>query len=135
MFSINPNNVAKLTLAGNSTITLCSEKTGNHYTYKVKKAEDNNLWFVSLLTGRNNDSDYNYIGIYTKERGFTTTAKTRLSKGCTPIQAVDYFFKRINNIPNQLKVFHEGKCCRCGRTLTTPESIAAGIGPECAKMN
>lgn len=135
MFSINPNNVAKLTLAGNSTITLCSEKTGNHYTYKVKKAEDNNLWFVSLLTGRNNDSDYNYIGIYTKERGFTTTAKTRLSKGCTPIQAIDYFFKRINSIPNQLKVFHEGKCCRCGRTLTTPESIAAGIGPECAKMN
>ena len=25
-----------------------------------------------------------------------------------------------------------GNCCRCGRLLTVPESIAAGIGPECA---
>lgn len=25
-----------------------------------------------------------------------------------------------------------GACCRCGRTLTDPESRAAGIGPTCA---
>lgn len=28
---------------------------------------------------------------------------------------------------------HEGYCIRCNRLLTTPESIAAGIGPICAK--
>lgn len=134
MYNVNSENVARLTLAGNATVTIKSEKTGNHYTYKVKKAEDKDLYFVSLLTGKDNNLDYNYIGIYTRNKGFTTTAKTRLSKGCTPIQAVDFFFKRINNIPSGLKVYHEGKCCRCGRTLTTPESIEAGIGPECAKI-
>ena len=29
------------------------------------------------------------------------------------------------------KVHHEGKCGRCGRKLTTPESCLRGIGPEC----
>jgi len=28
-----------------------------------------------------------------------------------------------------------GICARCGRTLTNPESIARGLGPECAKKN
>ena len=28
-----------------------------------------------------------------------------------------------------LEVWHEGKCCRCGRTLTVPESVKLGIGP------
>lgn len=32
----------------------------------------------------------------------------------------------------KVEVWHEGKCCRCGRKLTVPESIESGIGPECA---
>jgi hypothetical protein len=28
-------------------------------------------------------------------------------------------------------VHHEGRCGRCGRTLTVPESIESGFGPEC----
>jgi hypothetical protein len=31
-----------------------------------------------------------------------------------------------------VEFWHEGKCCRCGRKLTVPASIASGIGPECA---
>jgi hypothetical protein len=37
------------------------------------------------------------------------------------------------SLPEGYKIQHEGKCCRCGRTLTTPESIERGIGPECVK--
>jgi hypothetical protein len=29
-------------------------------------------------------------------------------------------------------VHHEGKCGRCGRKLTVPESVKSGFGPECA---
>lgn len=32
----------------------------------------------------------------------------------------------------KVEVWHEGKCCKCGRKLTVPASIASGIGPECA---
>lgn len=28
----------------------------------------------------------------------------------------------------------EGKCGRCARRLTTPESVQLGFGPECAKL-
>lgn len=27
-----------------------------------------------------------------------------------------------------------GRCARCGKRLTDPESVARGIGPECAKQ-
>ena len=29
---------------------------------------------------------------------------------------------------------HIGKCCKCGRPLTDPESIKLGVGPICAKL-
>ncbi len=32
------------------------------------------------------------------------------------------------------KLVHEGRCGRCGRTLTVPESVTEGIGPECRKI-
>ena len=47
------------------------------------------------------------------------------------MRAIRFLFNHIDDVPDNLRVYHEGKCCRCGRTLTTPESIKKGIGPEC----
>jgi hypothetical protein len=33
---------------------------------------------------------------------------------------------------NGCEVYHEGRCGRCNRKLTVPESIETGLGPECA---
>jgi hypothetical protein len=33
-----------------------------------------------------------------------------------------------------LEVWHEGRCGRCGRALTVPESVERGIGPECWEL-
>jgi hypothetical protein len=44
-------------------------------------------------------------------------------------KAFDFFF-RSSSIHPELVVRHEA---RCGRTLTVPESIERGIGPECIK--
>jgi UDP-N-acetylglucosamine 2-epimerase len=33
----------------------------------------------------------------------------------------------------EIEVFHMGACLRCGRALTTPESITRGLGPDCAE--
>jgi len=40
---------------------------------------------------------------------------------------------KVETVLNQLLYYHEGRCGRCARRLTVPESIINGIGPECAK--
>ena len=37
------------------------------------------------------------------------------------------------NLPPALEVWHEGRCGRCGRKLTTPQSVETGFGPVCAQ--
>lgn len=128
-------------LAGNATITLESRRTGAHFTYKVKQAKDQQTgepapetYFVSLLTGPDNQSDYNYLGIIRRGE-FALTKASRAGKEAASVKAFTFFLHSTELHP-ELVVHHEGRCGRCGRTLTVPESISAGIGPECAgKMN
>ena len=118
---------------GNATFTLQSGITGKHYTYKVKKAKDRNgLYFASLMTGRDNVSDYTYMGILTTD-GLILTNASKCTKKSIPVVALDFFMRHIEKVPKNLGVFHEGRCCCCGRKLTTPSSILKGIGPECEK--
>jgi hypothetical protein len=39
---------------------------------------------------------------------------------------------KVEGILNQLLYYHEGRCGRCARRLTTPESITRGLGPICS---
>lgn len=38
----------------------------------------------------------------------------------------------VKAFPEGVQLWHEGRCGRCGRTLTDPESCARGLGPICA---
>ena len=38
-----------------------------------------------------------------------------------------------NNLPEDISVYHSGRCGCCGRVLTDPEAISRGFGPECWK--
>jgi hypothetical protein len=53
------------------------------------------------------------------------------------VKAFDWFFNnRVScntDLPESVEFFHEGRCGKCGRKLTTPESVTAGFGPECIK--
>lgn len=125
-------------LAGNATITLESENTKNHFTYKIVKAkESDNLYFVRLLRGPNNEEDFVYLGCYYKDSNYFHPCKKwkdTPKEGWPPsLRAIRFFFERIDNIPPKLHVYHEGRCGKCGRKLTTPESIKRGLGPECCK--
>jgi hypothetical protein len=128
-------------LAGNATLTLVSKKTGSRYTFNVKapREEDGTrsegTRFVSLLTGPNNETDYSYIGMIRRDgRGFRTTAKTAAPESA-PVKGFGWAFEALRNgrLPETLEIWHEGRCCRCGRKLTTPASIELGIGPDCAE--
>lgn len=132
---LTKDEVPKFVLAGNATITLQSGKTGKHYTYQVKRYRDQELYFIRLLKGPNNNEDYKYIGTYRLQFNKFIPAKPHNSMpGDTlpsAIRAIEYLFDKLYDKPDNLLVFHEGRCARCGRKLTTPESIKSGYGPEC----
>ena len=136
------DNTLAFILAGNARFTVESAKTGVRYTFRVSAAKDakegQSLWFVSLLTGSDNESDYTYMGIVRGDGdrfSFMTTKKSRFTMGSTPAVAFNWTFQALiaGRMPTGVEVSHEGRCGRCGRTLTVPSSIAAGIGPECAE--
>jgi len=128
--------------AGNATITLVSGRTGKRYTYKVAKAKDSEtMFFLSAMTGPDNTSDFEYLGFIKRPYGSSQRGQSLLLAGKKG-KPTDVRFKGFayvldaaywGDMPADAIVYHEGKCCRCGRKLTTPESISSGIGPECAK--
>lgn len=122
-------------MAGNSTFTLRSTRTQKRYTFKVKKAPTGSVYFVSLMTGPDNEGDFTYLGIIGTGDNFTLTYKSQMTYDSEPVKAITFalhWLKYNKEVHPELEIWHSGRCGRCNRRLTVPESIAAGIGPECA---
>jgi hypothetical protein len=124
--------------AGNAILTLESLKTGSHFTYKVKQAKDQQtgepkpgVYFVNLLSNGNaeDENNFTYLGMV-MSGVFRLTKASKAGMESPSVKAWRFFMALSENHP-ALVVHHEGRCGRCGRTLTVPESIRAGIGPEC----
>jgi hypothetical protein len=124
--------------AGNAILTLESLKTGSHFTFKVRQAKDQEtgepkpgVYFVNLLSNGNADDEGNFTYLGMVRNGqFGLTKASKAGMESPSVKAWRFFMALTENHP-ALVVHHEGKCGRCGRTLTVPESIRAGIGPEC----
>ena len=125
--------------AGDAVFTLVSGKTGTRFTYHVAAAVSREVFFVSLLTGPNNTRDFELLGvIFGGTMTFRSAKKSRISEDAKSFVAFDWTWRRLcagAPLPNELEIWHEGKCGRCGRPLTTPESIALGLGPVCAEKD
>lgn len=127
-------------LAGEATFTV-SNPAGEHYTFRVTKPRDFKaeypVYFVSLLTGPDNTSDYTYAGLIdTKSGGIRLTQKSGITAEAKSYKVGNWAIKRVYNevkepLPEGYKIDHIGECAVCGRALTTPESIELGIGPVC----
>lgn len=141
----DPSHMFSFILAGNATCSLRSKGTGAHYTYRINRAKAKEgqteaplLWFVGLLTGPNNQEDYSYIGIISAKGtddvpAFRTTAKTKNPKSAS-VEGFNWFSRTLFGAGTklgQVEFWHEGKCGRCRRPLTDPDSIACGVGPVC----
>lgn len=122
--------------AGNATFTVVSQVTGKRFTIKVQQKKDNkDTHFVSLLTGSDNERDYEFVGMIWNRRDYRHGKTSKLWANETPARAVQWVCERIlqcKYLPN-VTIHHEGRCGKCGRKLTVPESILSGIGPECQK--
>lgn len=122
--------------AGNARFTLASKRTGTRFTYRVRRCDDadKELWFVSLLTGADNEASYAYLGTLRAQQGYAHGRKSRVGADAPGVVAFAWAYDALRNgvMPAQLECWHEGRCGRCGRALTVPESLARGLGPECA---
>jgi len=124
---------------GDAYFTIENPATGCRFTYKVSKAEKaEDLFWVGLLTGPDNTSSYTFIGRITKDPlsggwVFIHSPK-KIGADAKSVQAFMWWFRNltIGRFLNPINFYHCGRCCCCGRLLTTPESVQAGIGPVCA---
>jgi len=128
--------------AGKAIITLVSEATGTRYTYKITASDSGRVHFVSYLRGPDNGNDYCYIGFIRQSgsdsgrfiHGGVKAKADRDSLVCRAIRwTISHLTRPTPELPDKLQVWHEGRCGKCGKRLTVPESIETGLGPYCAR--
>lgn len=120
-------------VAGNATFTIVGSR--NRFTYKVQQArDDQTLYFVKVSA-----SDHTfYLGTLRATPAglrYALGRKSTITAEALSHRAFDFFIKSLEAPTDQtfkkMGFYHEGKCGRCGRPLTDPESINTGIGPIC----
>jgi hypothetical protein len=126
--------------AGRATLTIRSAGTGTRFTYRFNRPDGDDdqrpIW-VSVLAGSDNESSYAYVGTLFAPFGVLRfTAKSKVGPEAPSSKALAWLLRQVYEVDglrlDQAEVWHEGRCGRCGRKLTVPESIASGFGPECA---
>lgn len=114
-----------------------------HYTYKCCRSKDGRVFFVSHMTGSDNESDYEYLGIIPADGPTEVrwTGSSRFDRDSLPVVLVQKVVAAIAQgrvgaiLDAGWNVHHEERCCRCGRRLTNPASCQTGIGPECESLH
>jgi len=131
---------------GNATFTV-QNPSGEYYTFKIKQpnpnkslrfrgqAKDTIPFFANLLTGPDNENSFTYLGMVNPDTGdVKLTRASRYNETSEPVAVLRWALSKAfgdKQIPDGYQIRHEGKCGCCGRTLTVPESLDRGIGPEC----
>jgi hypothetical protein len=123
-------------LGGMAIFTIINTVTGNRFTYRVVSKEvggGRTLFFVSVLTGNDNTNDYTYLGTIFDNGVYRHGKKSRISSDAMSAKAFQWLMGRLDTHTDlgPVEVYHEGRCGRCGRKLTTPESVKSGFGPVC----
>jgi len=135
--NVNISKLSQFFFAGRSTLTFRNNEKGTHTTVRVKQLKDRKTplpifyVFVSLV----GDSEYGFRfgGTIFKDSLHLKLGRD-VEVGGQLHKVMEFLMGALAN-PEPLKkrvaLLHEGKCCRCSRQLTHPESINTGFGPEC----
>lgn len=121
-------------LGGNAKVTLVSKFSGNRFTYQIKQKDLDDgrfLHFVSVLNGPDNTRDYVFLGTIFGGQFYRHSQKSRITHDAPSARAFAWSWDHLDS--PEIEVWHSGKCSRCSRDLTDPESIARGLGPVCAE--
>lgn len=122
----------------NGTFTVESP-SGEHRTFKITKPKDGKPRWVMLLVGPDNERSYksfalvsdnnSNIFVFKKNRGTRENPTDYERYACM----LEVMLTTDENWYTEKGMTIKGsrKCARCGRKLTEPESLRAGIGPVC----
>lgn len=136
---IGHSKIRNFVLSGNAYFTIVNPDKGTRYTYRVSQKENpdgsKSPHFVGVLSGSDNVHHYRYLGVIFDGKNYRRTSKSKIGVNAPSALAFNWLWKVLNiESPaiNRIEFWHEGRCGRCGRKLTVPESIETGIGPVCA---
>jgi hypothetical protein len=134
---------------GNAKLTIQSKTTQDRFTFRFRQPQnerdprDHKPIWVSVLSGTDNETNYAFIGTIFPSRSTTEirpSPRSRVHLDAPSAVAVAWLLRQVYLGSNDEALFgratiwHEGSCGRCGRTLTVPESVSSGFGPECIKL-
>lgn len=140
--------VFKIPAIVNGRYTIVNRRTGEHRTFRIETqpvGREGGTSFapgqriLSLLTGPDNENDYQGFA-FVDDNGIHVWMKKRSAdpKHRSPfeIYAEMLWSLAIENVHSSwaekgYALLEEGRCARCGRTLTEPESLRIGVGPIC----
>lgn len=108
-----------------------------HSTYRIRQQRADatfapNEMLFDIMNGNDNESEYKSLGIIKKDGYAVIWPKDRLSYG----YATDDIATLLGDPAQASRAYgiRSKRCGVCGRRLTVPSSIEAGIGPVCASI-
>jgi hypothetical protein len=127
--------------AGRAIFTVSNDK-GEHYTYRIGQSRNPSrpMYFASMLGKDGIDTGtsrlWTYLGTYDKTTGaIRLTQGSKVNEESRGLKVLRWAVQRVHlskDIPEGYKIQHAGRCGRCSRRLTDPESLRIGLGPECS---
>ena len=126
------------TIPFNGKFTIESPR-GGHKTFQIKTSKRGplkNARILSLFRGRDNTDDRAYQG-FAFVNSDAVKVWRRLQGGefemyVTMLTSLVQYGEASQFYTKGYRLLMEKKCRVCNRTLTNPQSIKEGIGPECA---
>ncbi len=113
--------------------------TGEYRTFQIRTQPDDAKFApgkrtISLLNGPDNTQSYIGFGwvVGRDIRVWHKKLGTRFEKFALMLMALILHGDESALWTKGYRLHGEGRCCRCNRVLTVPESVKTGIGPVCA---
>lgn len=131
---VGDENILKFLLSGDCRCRIENIKTGNIFTYKIKRNKDkDNMYFVNVDSGIGPI----YCGYFYENTGFydyRKGAKGSLDVSDIRVQALLYVLNNANRLPSYVLVQHLGYCSRCDSILNAPETLSIGLCENCLRI-
>jgi hypothetical protein len=96
---IDPKYLKFFIFAGKAIFTILNTVTGNRFTFRVQQLDEyglkKDIWFVSVLSGSNNETDYTFLGTVKQDdmgyKYYVHSKKSRAAEDAPSVRAFIWF--------------------------------------------